>query len=358
MKIELFITICIGLCATWASEEAVESGDRLPLEKPAWFGKDSFHVQPQGQEWGSSYSDLSIRLAPDGYGYVLEGRWDGSYPFVLKWEPAVNVNVVATAIVRPIPEKGLFEYRYLLTNASDSRQTVSEFIVAYTAPVAAATSPNDRWWSKALPEDVWKSRYWAWSEVTLHPTGVAPGQESDGFSIRSPGLPAVVSCFARGNAQGLVIVSPRLQSPDEVEPPDALTDPLPLSMLEDCVSGVTVGPGPDPSREEIQAPPRLASMREWVEVCVQQNWLAEPELGATFTALLIEAQIALAEDKPKAAAAALRRLAEETERLYARERPPITSEAYALLHYNAEWLISRLEQAPAPATTAPSKDPA
>jgi len=320
---------------------SVQANDRLPLKKPEW----NIAVHETGIKEIKGYDpvtsepiycdrEVSVTFDPATGNYLL--RWTGyrcERIVEAVWEPRTKVDVTVSASVERSKEPGVMEYQYIVHNGDTSQQLLEILIVAAEAPFVDADAPSAEWMSCQLPERVWHGNYWEWAKVTAEPYGIAPGASESGFHVRSAGLPAIVACFAGGYAPVLKV---------EEEVPAIIGKALPTKLLQNCVRGVTVGPGVAPESELAVPATLLSRLCGYVPTCLEQHWISNAEVATRFSELLSRAQTALGEGSIETATGVLRQLSEETERLYQEKPPQITSETYALFRYNAEWLISRL----------------
>ncbi len=336
-----FLVCALAAVAAPAGDDVLVQG--VSLAKPDWFGAASFPVPERGSAGGSSHSGLRIQRVDDSDNYLVEGQWDGGYAFKLEWEPSVRVEARVRAAVVLDVEAGLFEYRYTLENGTSAQQIIAGFLVAFDAPVLSTGKPEPDWWSKQLPENVWKKRIWSWSDVNTPLRGIPPGQKNAGFLIRSRGLPRMVACHARGKSSGLVILSPDPASVGEVEMPGPLWDALPRGLLEDCVSGLTVGPGPAWDSPDLSVAEVLSRVRGDLEIAGKQHWIATKALGTRLANQLAQAREACLAGDTLRATEILEQVIKDAEQ-YATKPCQIAPEVHAIIRENAAWVIRRLQK--------------
>ncbi len=326
------------------------SAERKPLSKPEWDVKvvgptrEFIGVNPETGEEMYYDSHAEIEFDAESGNYLL--RWnslDGEKKFEATWEPKTNVDAMVEADVRCPVNTDLYEYRYVLVNSGTSKQKVQSFIVHCLSPATEAGAPDDGWYSRQLPEYVWHKTLWAWADTKYTREGIHPGHSQRGFWVRSRGLPTIVDCYAAGCA-------PTLHTLEELPTQISTALHAKMGLLANGVSGVTVGPGQAPTGAKPSTEELLEKMLGYTTVSLEQGWIETPKVAEQFLRFLSSAKETAARGDNDKATQALRSVIDEAERQTSLEKKGLTSEAYALLKFNASYLLDRLQSNP----TAPA----
>lgn len=199
---------------------------------------------------------------------------------------------------------------------------------------------------KMIPVGLWSPSNWNSGPDILGRVGwgsddmqyrISPGQSLSGFQITSRGLPSLRN----------FIIQPKL-----IPPPAHETDRTPeesraiIKEVKDKVAfkGKTLGPTAPPLYFD---PKKFLNntIRGYVNESVTLGWLIDPTLTNTILAKLDLARSFLDADEPTQAKAALNDFMTIIKDASATQR---TTEAYGLLYFNAQYLITQL-----PDTTLP-----
>lgn len=141
-----------------------------------------------------------------------------------------------------------------------------------------------------------------------------------GLWVESESAPAVVPCFAYGQA-------PIFRATSELPPSIERAVDLFRGPYEDCVKGFTVGPG--------EAKPTLPAVREYLVKSLEQGWVVQGELYETLGKLLMEAEEAI-EAHPDDTLVVLERLLGDVESAMAAHQASMAPEVDALIRMNVE----------------------
>lgn len=281
------------------------------------------------------------------------GRWHSTL-----YVTANKLEVTVAAAVGETPDGSLrFEYR--LMSSPGSRQRAGVFMLEFAGPVVDVTAPA-AWRSFAMSY----MPALDWFSVEGSRPGLAPGESTAGFSfqanpgpntrrlapsrtigtlgyVSSPGsLPGIVRCYVLGN-------TPPLSFPTEA--PDRILDALP-KRVDQGLAGSTIGPVEIPESDTLGT--ILTSMDGSVKQSLELGWIERQETAGRYAETLAEVRKLLTAGAPatgapgpaaaKAIAARLRTLAAQVEK--DAKGGAITSEAQALLAFNARYLLARLAE--------------
>ena len=258
-------------------------------------------------------------------GSVAFGYAQTDAPCVHPREDQVNV-VVASTVVQG---SNGFTYSYRVQNLADAPQGLFQVATAATNSggiVTQTTPPN--WQAFGQIGD---SGYYMWS--LLDPTqSVPPGGSGGGFGVVSADLPSIVGFLAWN------FTPPMVFARGEARPCAG------SSILENSFKGSAVGPKAPPSNDPIQLVNYLISL---VHDSRRLNWIKRDGVQQSLVGKLITAKRKLEAGDVATAKSNLTAFVQEVEATSCDDfschgNLPATSEAYALLKFNAEYLIARL----------------
>ena len=253
---------------------------------------------------------------------------DGDTISVYRFLSHAEIEIEISAAVEE--EDGELAYRYALESLPESKLEVYSFNVFYGETVSDYRSPTN--WA-ALDGGIMEGgttrmgiSWWARDSLSQ----VRPGKTQSGFYLRSAGLPAITDYASRG-----WVPIPRF---DVL--PDSLENDNPS---KDSKRGLTISPKPPPSSAEYGA--FLDTLRTYPRRSRDLGWITSAALADNLEARLDKAATQLAAADSGAARSALEGLLADVER---ERNGALTSEAYALLKYNTEYLVERLPEAEEP----------
>jgi hypothetical protein len=231
--------------------------------------------------------------------------------------PRDAVEGVVRAAVKRIGER--LEYRYAVHNLQSSRQSVDEIHLSCSPSDAVSHTIQEGWdYYPHYPERA----FLHWSASDSPANVISVGETDSSFSYRASGLPSIGTSYLRGqNTRPLKPVS---------------------DVIEDVRSNSTVGVticAEDPAMP-FEPGALLDTLRTYPERSASLGWLDGRGIQRSLEAKLDNARRELDQDNLEAAAGVLRTLASEVE---AQRDKALSSEAYALLSFNAEYLIEHLE---------------
>jgi len=261
--------------------------------------------------------------------YTWKG-FDGKIKTIV-FEPPIKLEVIVKGVVRFDAAEKRYRYIYELTNLPTSEQKLVDFIVLTEADLEGVTKPDEHWWSKPLQPTripLFQSKKgWWWADVKYGREGIKPGQSEKGFSFESEGLPGIVNCYAQGYV-------PPLRGVGE-EPPAEIMESI--EKLPRYLYGRTVGPV---DIHSVSLETLLGNLLTMIDESLRWGWIADTETVDFFKSELKETARLLKMGDKSAAERVLSEVINDAERL--REKK-LTSEAYAILKFNAEHIKRALE---------------
>lgn len=288
-------------------------------------------------------NNLSVEEIPGTGNYRIYYRGaDGEIHFV-RFEPATKVGVIVKSTVEePVgfqeisPSEGppAYIYRYEIQSLRTSRQPVRTFVVGMKVPKGTKISPmNPKDWYSRQPRPSEHAPNWVrWSALPRSDrepsTYIQPGESLEGFALRCPGLPGILTAYIKGH-----ITIHELR-----EEADA-----PLGLEENSVQGKVIGPVPIP---EVFRPVDFAAHLESLFAeSVQLGWVNdEPEVQPLLETLK---SVKTALDKNQIAQARSR-ISEflTTLESVSKTEKVLTSEATSMLKINAQYLLNNVTAFP------------
>jgi hypothetical protein len=286
--------------------------------------------------------------------------------------PATKIVPAVSATV--VEARDTLVFSYTVINTSSSRQRLAEFGIKSSGRLFSVTKPNEDWYS----DEAGLYLGWTWSHIRVsqrhgkngiyHVYGIAPDSSVGGFALKSLGLPSITICYFQG-ATSIMSFGP--EPPQEVQDLLHTVDRFPTNY----VSRSTVGPN------EISNPfdciVFVDTLLSYTRQSVALGWLGRdrdddcdsdehPQDGIERN---IERRLTMAKreiqrsDSVKARRD-LEMLVNKVDRIWKRGQTEekkhernrgdwwqhrkdwvvMTSEAYALLKYNIDYLIDKLPE--------------
>jgi hypothetical protein len=212
-------------------------------------------------------------------------------------------------------------YNYSLTSEPTSEQNIYDFKIITESNISDISSPKN--WS-SFTEGTIPGISWGAIDST---NMLAPRKSLSGFSFTSDDLPSITNYSVRGWAP-----VPRV----EVEP-DSIEN---YSYSDDSKKGFTIGPGIQPG--EIVPNTHIDSIQAFLDrSCTELEWITNQGICRSLEAKLDNVQKQLGRGNTKAASGPLRAFLNELEALNEKK---ISSEAYALLYFNGQYLLEQITQ--------------
>ena len=274
----------------------------------------------------------SVTYLPTQGVYLLEYTVEGvSYSDTLI--PATKIDPVVKCEVAFDPSTTLYRYSYSLSLLPSSQQYLESFAVDYSANIQQKQKPANRWdifdYSKQHRID-WTNSNIDTTGLRTDTTDIGPGGSLGGFSYKSFGLPTIVNSYSQGNAPGLAFTG---------EPPSKMEELLALILdfPNNTVIQVTLGPEDPPSPfDGINFLDILAS---YTTRSRSLGWIKDQPTADKYLAYFSLARDKLVQGDSVGARTSLQQVLRDVD---IDSIANLTSEAYALLKYNTEYLVGKL----------------
>ena len=331
-----------------------------------------------------------VRFDSETGNYIIQyPSYDTGDTITVIYEPPTKIKPNVKAMVKFNEGGGCYIYNYEVFNGTESIQRISDFEVEYLAALPCSVGNLDTPLQRRLedlaediggaeylylvqpppvsdvtsPDEGWHTGYyrfapvWRWSDsdydrIVNNTLGIGQGESLSGFSFKSKGLPAIVKCYFRGFVRYYVeddyedvqegddrgdywtscLVFPE-EPPQEIE--DTL-DPL-IRFPNDTVKGKTIGPGKIP--EIFEPLPFLDNLVSLKEQAYSLGWIDNKGILNSLDQKLEAAKKNIEKGKVDTAKNILGAFINEVE---AQKGKHLSSEAYALLKFNAQYLIENL----------------
>jgi len=215
---------------------------------------------------------------------------------------------------------GLLRFSYSVRNGQNAAQDIWIFLVEINVGEFVNLGPVE-WRSSNIRRDTIRAASWGALDTTVM---IPPGGILHGFAISANSIPAITNYYAVGYS----------------EPPEGEFDYRPGSndVFYNSVKGKTIGPASFPvTFDPIVFVDTLVSYKHQAFAL---GWIKEEGIVTSLDAKLEAARARIIADRPSAKNV-LQSFINELEALNTRGNK-ITSEAYALLKFNAQYLISKL----------------
>jgi hypothetical protein len=315
-----------------ASAPTAPSAGRHPLRRLT----DQLSVKGPG---------YSIDRAPGAAEVVIHYR-EGGRPLQLSYQPPDAVEAFVQASVKPAPGDILtLIYSYRLASSPASRQSIADFVVEFAGTVLTVTAPKS-WEPQPLPSVSaldWRSSaelaaggkaegFGFATQTIAHTEHLeAPPGGLKGFVHDRGSLPGIVHCYVVGTFKPPAALSTALTP--ALAPIVAALPAFPRNGL----GGRTIGPVALPGEDLVGT--LLGRMIQYARASVELGWIERPDTAERYARSL--------ESIRRWALAAKGQVPSDLHyRLEAVERQTdvdwgagaLSSEAYALLKFNSNWL--------------------
>jgi len=275
----------------------------------------------------------SVTYVPTLDIYLLQYNLAGiSYTDTLVPATRIEPSVVCSAA----RDGGLYVYSYSVSLSPKSQQHLSSFMVSHPSAIQSATKPNARWSQREFAQ----YRIWYWSNSRMDPSGlwtptkdIAPGGSMSGFSFKSTGLPTIVSGYFQGNAPLLAFTA---------EAPQKMYDLLDTIAVfpHNTVIRLTLGPKDPPT--PFNAFTFLDTITSYISESRTLGWITNDPTANKYKRLIDTARFHLQANNRGVTKA---KLDSVLVNVYPDSAAGlITSEAYALLRFNTEYVLKKLSE--------------
>ena len=245
------------------------------------------------------------------------------------FEPRNKINVKVNAAISK-DSQGLIQYNYTIRSLPESQQNVWNFMIIFkfNPDSILQTFQIRGWWRPDVPDDHTLS-WVSWSAPDQHE--ISPGDSLSGFGFVSNLLPGITDFYAEGYTP-----PPYYEGAAEEGPIHGYDD---LTPYGPGIVGKTVGPVL-PS-EPFLPIAFLETLVSYKHQAFDLGWIDNQGIVNSLDAKLDNVKKQLEKGKTKQAINALGAFVNQ---LQAQKDKHLSSEAYALLKFNAQFLIEKLSE--------------
>jgi hypothetical protein len=259
---------------------------------------------------------LSLWMAATSIGYAQDTLWIFTFPS--------DSNVSVTVHSSVTSYSGGYTYNYSLTSATSSEQNVEGFFIDHGSSIDSIASPN-QWLGEpsGLPSEISHSIMWGSLDSLAD---IFPGVQLGGFKITSSGLPSVYRFYAKGFSE-----TPILDGE-----PDSL---IGGDVFENSFKGLTIAPKDPP------LPFNSLAFLDTIKTNINQSrtlgWITDDPTANKYTAFIDSARYDLLANRHGVTKSKLDLVLQNVD---TDSGNTLSSEAYALLRFNTEYVLKKLRE--------------
>ena len=263
------------------------------------------------------------------------------------YDPNNKIDPEIYAYVFRDDSTGVHIYNFKVSNGNKAKQLLDTIVIKFSATIYGQTAPSIEWYMseyRAGRTDTWK-----WSKTRGKPSGIPPGELQDGFSFRSKGLPAIVDMFFWGERRVRFSgPSPTYDSDEIHESFNRVFESLKIQYpnMKKTVTIKTIGPKDPPADfKPIDFLNYIISLKH---EAYNLGWIKNAGIEQSLDAKFDNAKKKIEQGNIEAAKNILNAFINEVEAQGCvtyedcSSGKHISPEAYALLKYNVQYLISNL----------------
>jgi hypothetical protein len=247
------------------------------------------------------------------------GKWAGGPQFPPSGYLPRN-KLTATMKAKVVKTPDAYRYQYVIQNSSTSQQEVNEVLVAARADSIRNGVGPERWEFFLHPRPKV-----GWVRMPFGRHYIPPGGSDSRFSYESTGLPAPVSCYVRGLNETLQKLPPY----DE--------EKWYADVVQNSFVITTVGAVDAPS--PFIADGFLDTLTIYVTESRTLGWITNQSMADKYLGYFSSAKTLLEQNNTTGARTTLQSVLRDVN---VDSSSTLTSEAYALIRYNAEHLLDQL----------------
>ena len=261
-----------------------------------------------------------------GY-YIIQYSYSDSIDLSGTIMPNNNVKpVIHASVLRT--ESNSYQYRYELKNDTSALQPLFRFSIPILKIVNDIDSPNSDWFGRFSQRIMRVS----WSKVRSQIPGIIPGNTEKYFSFKTEYPPSIKTTYSENSYWS--------SFPNEQEGPFGVLALIIDSLNTDGISIMSLGPWlPDSTMSLDSFTDTLETFR--FRSCEELDWATDATVCGELADDLSEVKTNLQAGDSLSAANALSNFIELVEQ---EKGESLTSEGYALLYFNAEYLAERLPE--------------
>ncbi len=287
-------------------------------------------LQSQIPNWDDS-GDSTVFYSWNG---SLYGNWP-STPSVAPetFLPANLLIVNLTAAVSP--DSGRFRYSYRLTDSSSSEQSIDHFYLTDVRSVCLSLQPEH--WDFIAWTD---TPVVGWTAMPGFAQLNRPGQTNDSLALVCAGLPSIVSFFIQG--QRLLPTALSTITPNDIR----------NDLFSNSIHGKTIVPNDPPS--QLDGLDFIDTMQSYIIQSRLLGWITSQPIAEKYTTSYDSVKARLLRND---IASVRSKLQSVMQNAVTDSSSSLSSEAFALIYYNTQYLIAQLPAGPTTFTITASAGP-
>jgi hypothetical protein len=259
------------------------------------------------------------------------------------FEPRNFIDSRVSARASRVVDGGLM-FRYAIANSVGAKQSIWKFmLVSWGSPGVEKITGAANWNKDVFQKDTTIVKWFgqARDDVDQFKDEIKPGDSRDGFGFESRSLPGVITYYSEGWAD-----PPKFNEGMATDSIPGYTD---LTPYGPGVVGRTIGPvlPPDPFDPMVF----LDTLLSYTAQSRTLGWIVSETAAAKYAGYFTTAKTNLQSANFGAARRVLKQILQDVN---ADSTSMITSEAYALLRYDTEYLLSKLPAPPEITALTPS----
>ncbi len=263
------------------------------------------------------------------------------------FDPDNKVDPAIYAYVFRDDSTGVHIYNFKVSNGNKSKQLLDTIVIKFSATIYDQTAPSKDWYMDEYRAG--RTDTWRWSKTRGEPSGISQGVMQEGFSLKSKGLPSIVDVFFFGERRK------RFSGPSPTYDTDEIHESFDrvFTQLESqyphtkgTVTRKTIGPKTPPA--DFKPIPFLDYIITLKHEAYNLGWIKNAGIEQSLDAKLDNAKKKIEQGNIEAAKNILMAFINEVEAQGCvtyedcSSGKHISPEAYALLKYNVQYLISNL----------------
>jgi hypothetical protein len=252
------------------------------------------------------------------------------------FEPGTKIEPIIQCVVAFDAQNNEFSYAYGVRNGPESIQSLFDITIDFGNGVEVSSATTNGWSNGQDYEagNEGPANRWSWFPVEPSSHTIEPGAYGDGFKLTSSGMPGIKNCYFQGKRTIFLEFQGGIPDGSIGKEVHDLT-----AFPADYVVRRTIAPVEPPS--PFDATNFVDTLISYKHQALALGWITNQGIANSFDQKLENAHKQLERGNNKAAKNMLEAFLNEVE---AQKDKHLTSEAYALLKFNAEYLISELKQ--------------
>ena len=280
------------------------------------------------QEIRASHStDTSITYSWNGN---LYGLWPTTQQVPRRTLLPAN-RLIPSAKVSVSKPGSNYDYSYCWADSSASKQSIAGIYLRGVTSTCTVSKPQN--WLAAIWPD---TAVIGWNAVLNFNDMVKPGESKQGFGLSCSGLPIVVTYYVQGNRPVAI------EGPSDQE---ITTEEYRDDIFNNSVAGFTIGPGAPPAIEPYASLAFTDTLLSYTKRSRALGWILDQPTADKYTGLFNRIHSDLDQQQKTMA---LLRVDTVLSQVHQDSATHLTSEAYALLRFNAEYLRTLIAEDPLP----------